>query len=292
MIHNATAGRPRRLAGALAELRAQGVDIRLVETNARGHATDLARAAGPGLAAVIVAGGDGTINEAVNGLVARAQAGLPPLPLGILPLGTANVLAMELGLPADARRAATALVDGAVDRIFLGRAGTRCFTMMAGVGFDARVVARVGPRLKRRLGRGAYVLQTFREWLALRSVPLAVTIDGVIHDAESAVVAKGRFYGGRFVLAADASLSDPLLRVCLFQRSGRPAALRYLLAMAAGRLTDLKDYKVIAGRTVHIEGPAGAPVQVDGDIVCGLPQDFAVVETPIPVIVPRPPTPA
>src|SRR5262249_28126193 len=158
----------------------------MASTGARGDATRIARAA-HGIGTIAVAGGDGTINEAINGLAGSSAR------LAVIPLGTANVLAAELGLPEDARGIARTAAAGAVREIHLGEAaldGTRRrFAMMAGVGFDAHVVKHVPLRLKRAAGKLAYVSQMMIEWLRHRPRRYRVIADGAVFDCASAIIA-------------------------------------------------------------------------------------------------------
>jgi diacylglycerol kinase (ATP) len=296
VVFNPTAGRRRqgRLAATLRHLQSAGCDLALRETTARGDAERFAREAAAltnGAAAdlFVVAGGDGTINEAVNGLIA-ARNGVPLPALAVVPLGTANVLAQEIGLSTVPAAIARDIAAGLPRAIHIGAANGRCFTMMAGAGFDAHVVAGVSPALKRRLGKLAYVLESVRQLFRFGFPRYRVTIDGSVHDAASVIVAKGHFYGGRFVCAPEARLEAPEFQVCLFERGGRWNAVRYALALALGRLPRLGDYRIVGGRSVVIEGPPGDPVQGDGDIIARLPVCIELVSQPLRVVMPGSPT--
>ncbi len=293
VVFNPTAGRRRRerLAATLAHLDGTGCDVSLRETTARGDAERFAREAGAlrNGAAVdlfVVAGGDGTINEAVNGLLAGAD-GTARLPsLALVPLGIANVLAQEIGLAITPEAIASTIAGGTASRAWIGRANGRCFTMMAGVGFDAHVVAGVRPRLKRMLGKGAYVLESLRQLFRFGFQRYRVIVDGRAYDAASAIVAKGHFYGGRYVCAPDARLDAPEFQVCLFERGGPWNAVRYALALAMSRLPALPDYRIVTGRVVEIDGPAGDPVQGDGDVIARLPVRIDLAPAPLSLVVP------
>ncbi|MDQ2105670.1 diacylglycerol/lipid kinase family protein [Azospirillum isscasi] len=290
VIHNPVAGprRARRLRAVLAVLEQRyGAAVTLQATGGRGDAEAMARAVAPGaFDAVIAAGGDGTINEVVNGLGARGAEGAA-IPLGVVPLGTANVLAHELGLPPDAEGTARVLAEGRALPVHLGVANGRAFAMMAGAGLDARVVERVDPRLKRLIGKGAYAVETLARLAAGGGGPYRVTVDGGEPvEAASVIVAKGHFYGGRFVCAPDARLTDPRLHVCLFSKAGRGNALRYIWGVTAGRLPRFPDYRILPARRVVVEGPAGDPVQGDGDVIARLPVDIALAPWVLPVLAP------
>lgn len=292
IIHNPTAGtrRLRYLQHIVDALRHhQGAEVIIRATDSPGAATALARAAHPDEAdALIVAGGDGTINETVNGL---ADANGTPGPwvqagraLAVAPLGTANVLAAELNLPVDPAALADAIVHNPARPMHLGLANGRAFTMMAGVGLDARVVQRVDKQLKRLTGKGAYVIETLAQLLSGRWSHYQVEIDGQTHHVDSAIVANGHYYGGRFVCAPAASPFEPLLHVCLFPSPGRWHALRYLWGFTAGRLKHFPDYHIIPARQVVIHGPNDEVVQGDGDIVAQVPVTINVAPWTLPVV--------
>ena len=234
---------------------------------------------------LVVAGGDGTITEAVNGLIGPG-AGAEPPPLAVLPLGTANALAAEIGLDLDPETIARTIALGRPVPVSLGRANDRLFTMMAGVGFDAHVVEAVSLDLKRLIGKGAYVWESARALRRFAFPGYRVRLDGEDHEAASVIVAKGHFYGGRFVCAPEARLAEPLFRVCLFTRPGAWNVLRYAAALGLGRLGRLPDYKVLPARELRIEGPEGDPVQGDGDVIARLPVRIRVLPEALRIVMP------
>lgn len=274
VIYNPTSGRRRRrkLDAVIDALTKRGVEVSLRVTTCRGDAERLARdASSTEFDRLIVAGGDGTINEAVNGLADRN------LPLAIVPLGTANVLAAELGLPTDAQGLAAAIVEGSPCRVSVGRVNGRAFAMMAGVGFDAHVVSHVSPGLKRAVGKLAYVIETLRQLLRYRPFLYDAVVDGKPYRAASVIVANGHFYGGRFVCAPSARLESTDFQACLFGRAGRWHVLRYTLALLVGRLHRLADVTIVPAHRIEIAAPAGEPVQGDGDTLAVLPARIEIV---------------
>jgi diacylglycerol kinase (ATP) len=281
LIVNPTAGRRRRgLVDAVASrVRDAGWIVDIVETRAAGDARRLAETCDATRYGVIaVAGGDGTINEVVNGLAGRGDE-TPAV--GIVPLGTANVLAHELGLGFSAAAVARTMVAGRPLLVQPGEAGngarSRCFALMAGAGFDAKVVAGVSVLLKRRLGRAAYVWRSLVEARRYKPVRYEVEIDGVRHEASSVIVTRSRHYAGPYVVAPNATLGEPMLHVCLFERWGRSHTFRYGLALLLGRLPRTAGYRVVTGRSVRVSVLSGAgesreqPVQIDGDNALTLP---------------------
>ena len=157
---------------------------------------------------------------------------------------------------------------------------------MLGAGFDAHVVAGLNPFLKRRLGKGAFVAETLRQLAVFPFPRYEAIIDGAAHRAASVVVAKARYYGGAYCCAPAAGLSDPYFHVCLFERPGPLAAARYAHALVRGRLAAQPGYRIVTGSRVRIVGPAGDPVQGDGDIVAALPVDIDMAPNGLNLVMP------
>ena len=253
VIFNPVAGQGKggRLSQTFSILRDRGCQLDLHETSARGHAEELGRTIDAAEADMIVAaGGDGTVNEVINGMVAGGVA----LPLAVLPMGTANVLAAEIGLSLEPSRIAETILRGEARPVVLGRANGRLFSVMAGAGFDAHVVANVNGALKKRIGKGAYVWESLRQLLRFPYPGYRVTVDGRDYEAVSVIVAKGRHYAGKFVCSPEARLDEPHFQVCLFKRRGAWNVLRYALALGLNRLPNLPDLEIVEGRDVSIEG--------------------------------------
>ena len=286
VIFNPAAGRGGRriLERTVQELARRDFRIDLCETAARGDAEHLAREAA-GADMVIAAGGDGTLNEVLNGLADR------PRPLAVLPIGTANMLATEIGMPATPSAFAEAVALAPLRQIWVGEASGRRFALVIGVGFDARVVAAVRAGLKQRLGKWAYALAALRELLRHRPARYHVRIDGESFEAAAVIVAKARFYAGRFVVAPNARATSPYLEICLLGGSRRQDVVRCAAALACGRLARQEDVVLLRGREVSIEGRAGEPVQGDGDIIASLPITVRVVATPVDLLFPKPTSP-
>jgi len=245
-------------------------------TERRGDAERFARELDAGAYdGLVIAGGDGTINEALNGLAGRDD-GPAAVEFGIIPLGTANVLAVELGLGPTAYDVARALVEGTAREVALGRVNDRVFLLMAGVGFDAHVVESVPTALKRRIGKLAYALISLETMLAFPFPGYQVTIGDETMPAASIVVCNGRHYAGAYVAAPDANLEDGTLQVCLFERNGAFHTARYALNMLLGRLSKSSGYRIVPATGLRVEGPPGDPVQGDGDIIGALPAEISV----------------
>jgi YegS/Rv2252/BmrU family lipid kinase len=282
----AGAGRHRRLSRALAVLAACGLRPELAETRGPGDAEALARdAVLRGVAVVVAAGGDGTIAEVASGLADSTAL------LGLLPLGTANVLAWELGVPISPERAAAvvaagrpALLHPGIARFADGRA--RLFVQMLGAGFDAAVVARLDLALKRRLGRAAYVWQSLRE-LSRYDFPLiAAELDGIALEAASVIVTKGRLYAGRYRIAPAARPAEPGFQVVLFRHPGALHAALAGLALPLGLVPDLPSVTIMPARRIHLAAASPVPVQADGDPAGMLPVSITDAPGLLRVILP------
>lgn len=285
IIYNPTAGwrRRRQLDAVLRLLRGHGCALDVCPTQGPGDATRLAAEADTARHDVVVAaGGDGTINEIINGLPADGP------PLALVPLGTANVLAAEIGLPDDPEAIARTIAFGDARPVALGAANGRRFALMAGAGFDAHVVAAVDLRLKRWLGKTAYGIAILRQLLIFRFPHYHVQTDQGAWHAASVLVANAHFYGGRFVCAPEASLASPTLQVCLFEHRGRLSAIGYALAMFTGLLPKLASYRIVPAHRVAISGPPGEPVQGDGDIVARLDVAIEVLPNALRLVFPSP----
>lgn len=284
IIHNPTAGarRARRLSAVVELLRQRfGTSVEVMPTGGRGDAESMARAADPArFDAVVAAGGDGTINEVINGLVDAGGR----LPLGLIPLGTANVLAGELGLDGPVEATAETLAEGGARAIHLGAVNGRRFAMMAGAGFDAQVVERIDPALKRLTGKGAYAIESLAQLVRSAGDGYGVEVGERCWNAASVIVAKGRYYGGRFICAPQANLFEPSLQVCLFPRLGRWNAVRYIWGVVAGRLRHFGDVEIVPARRLTITGPEGAAVQADGDVIARLPAEITLDDQRLPVL--------
>ncbi|MEW5978534.1 MAG: diacylglycerol kinase family protein [Acidobacteriota bacterium] len=264
-------------------LGAQGSSVEMLATWGPNAASKLARRAVSGGADLIIAcGGDGTINEVLAGVA------LSQVPLLILPGGTANVLAKELGLSNDWSKVVALLGSGQVRRISLGKMNGRYFILMAGIGVDAGIVRVVNPKIKRLLGEGSFWLAGFRQWFRYRFEPFQVKLaSGERYQATFALVSKARHYGGPFQLTPEAEFFSDQFDVCLFQGRSRWRYLRYLWSVTWKQHVRLPDVKHFKTDGVEVEGSSSIGVQVDGELVGHLPQRFTIEKQALRLIVPR-----
>lgn len=303
LIYNPLAGRgrwrrERDLDRAAHLLDAYGLRVSRVATTGAGSATELARrelAAGRDL--IIVCGGDGTVNEVVNGMVGS------PVPLALLPAGTGNVLAKELGLPWDIWRAAEYIPRGVVRRIALGRAlrlspstslragsgqaSERYFLCVAGAGADANIVYHLEETSKLRLGMLSYWLEGFRR-LGVYDFPEFEVVAGQERlAATQLIVSRTKNYGGPIQITRRADLYRDDFEVCVFPRRFRLIYLVYFLAQLLGELERFPEVRFLRTRQLQAETRASQVyVQADGEPAGQLPMEFSIVPDALSLLVP------
>jgi diacylglycerol kinase (ATP) len=294
VIFNPTArgGKARRFR---AQLDALGTDAVFKPTTGPGAATDFARAAvEEGFDTIVAAGGDGTVNEVLNGL-ASAQNGLKRVRLGIIPLGTINVFAKELGLPTSLRTAWQVVLGGhetVVDLPYCEHAvagGTpqrRYFAQLAGAGLDARAIELVSWSLKKKVGPLAYIVAGFRAFA--ESQPQITISDGAQSlTGELVLLGNGRFYGGRVPVFHRADLRDGLLDARVFPRVSWGALIRWGWTFLARRPNTGAATPYLQAERLTMTSTARVPLEVEGDFAGELPVTVGVLPRALRVIVPK-----
>jgi YegS/Rv2252/BmrU family lipid kinase len=229
---------------------------------------------------LIICGGDGTIHNILpDALEAR-------VPVGILPTGTANVLARELGVPTHLDQAIEVLSRGRMRSLSLGKADGRYFHLMAGVGADSYIINRVGLSLKRFLGVAAFWVTGLSRFWTYPLREFCVDIDGMSHTATFTVVSNSRYYGGHLLLTPRASVFENKLDVCLFTSKNHFRFLNYLWGSLRGNHLGYPDVIYEKANQIAISGDETIAVQLDGELAGHLPMKFAVADEYLDVIVP------
>ena len=231
---------------------------------------------------VIVAGGDGTLRAVTAGALGS------DLTIGLVPIGTGNVMAREIGLPASAHDITEVLLNGPSMPVRVGLANGHPFLLMAGVGFDGEVIRALNHHLKQRIGKLAYLPPLLRA-LTKRPVELAVTADGRSTTATWAIVAKAGYYGGGFQVMPGTSVLEPGLVMLLLRPRNRGALIAQLLAVASGTLTRRADVEIARCERVTIGTLEGTParVQIDGDEFGTTPVTVEQSDKSVSIIMPR-----
>lgn len=281
------------------DLQNQGIDVVMRETSARGDGQKIATEiltnvtqSKDATEAIIAAGGDGTIAEVANAIVINQNDNdNENSPLGIIPLGTANVLAIEIDLKKRIKDIANALLEGKTKDIYPLKVENSYFYVMGSIGFDAGVVENVNLRLKSKVGKLAYVIEATKQAFSSRKAkPYKIIADEKEHDCYSAIICNGRFYAGKFLVNPDADIAEPFLHVCLLQKTGLFSLLKYTVGFVSGSLRKMQNVQFIKVNSLKIVGEVSAPMEIDGDKGIYIPDSgelqISVCDKPIKIIVP------
>ncbi len=266
--------------GAL--LRERGCEVEVSWTTRPGDALDAAAHADAdeGSAGLCV-GGDGTLNEIVNGL------GDKGIPVTLFPAGTGNVLAKEYAIPCNVRRFCDMVLRGRTEMLDVAAIGERRFILFAGAGFDAAVSRSIYQRRTRRFCMLGYVTHILKILATYRFPQMEVTVDGSpAGTATGVLVTNMHSYGGPFEFVGQASPTDGLLDVCLMRGSSRRDLLRYMWGGLRHRILEYADTTHLRGKVIELRCTEGAPLQVDGDFAGTLPAKIELLNVRVPVIVP------
>jgi len=238
-----------------------GLVVEACTTRGAGDPARLAREVDGQVDAVLVAGGDGSINEAIHALAGKST------PIGILPFGTVNVFAREMGVPLHPLKAARAFLESRVQSFDVGRIGERRFLLMASYGFDARILRSTPSRLKRIFGRYAYAITAFLLIPTYKNAPLQVFTgqEASPIKAHFALFSNARCYAGNYVVAPDADMQDGFLDLLLFNSPGRLGLFRIALAITSSRLQAKSWITRIRANQIRLESHEPDLFQIDGD---------------------------
>lgn len=304
LIYNPIAGRrparrEKEVREAAAILRESSIEVKLVPTSGPGLAGELARSAvRQGESLILVCGGDGTLNEVING-VASSQA-----TLGILPGGTANIAAKELGLPRSPVGAVRELGRWSARRVALGRAiwsekatsagvpgrdiRRRYFFSVAGVGFDAYIVHKLTVGLKTSAGVAGYIFEALRQVFRYSFPRFACDLDGRTEEGTFAIIHRTSRYAGWLHTAPRADFFQPRLTLCLFKSPHRARYFLYAAAVVARQHPRLCDVSLVETSEARFSSAARVPVyfELDGELAGRLPVTFEVVPDALTVLAP------
>jgi len=260
-------------------------NIEVLTTRSPDHAGSLARQLLEDPPDVLgVCGGDGTLNEVASRIPD------PPFPVAVIPAGTANVIARELGLPLGPVAALEAALGGEEKRVDLGELGPRPgrrFLIVAGVGFDAYVVSKVRPGLKAATGMAAYAAAILG---CLQSYPFPefqVALGGRTYTATSCLLCNARSYGGGLLFCPEADMSDGFLDVLIVQGARRMALAWFLLRAWLGKADSPEWVLRVRADSLKLSGRKGIPVHADGELVAGFPPEIRISPRAFPLVLAR-----
>jgi len=289
LIHNPTAGRRQPAREQVARFRKllaeRGITLDVLTTSRPGEATQLARqAVSAGAECLIVCGGDGTVNEVLQGIVGY------PVTLALWPVGTANVLAQALGVPRRVPDLVHMVAEHRVRYLSLGRANDRYFAAMVGIGLDASIVRHVNPRLKRNLGLLAYWIAGLQHLFTWTAPVFTLELEDRRVRATFAALANVPSYGGGIRMAPDARPDSEELRACVITSRSKLAYLLFYLPLAFLGW-HVHQPGVLYGGTrrgrAYADSGAEIPFQVDGEWAGTLPVEFEIIPHALRIVVPR-----
>ncbi|MEP7015103.1 MAG: diacylglycerol kinase family protein [Verrucomicrobiota bacterium] len=254
----------------------------LCATSQSGEAETLARnAAAEGFEKIVAAGGDGTINEVVNGLAGTNAA------LGLLPMGTVNVFAMELGLPTNNLQFCWDIIQSGQTRLVdLPNANGKYFVQLGGVGLDAQVVKETSAAFKRNFGPLSYLISAAQ--IASRRPPrlFIESENASIDEGSFVLIGNGRLYGGPFPFFKHAVIDDGLFDVVVFKRLGYLEIIKYLQDVVFSSDIRVPEIEYFQTRHLRVSSDQDVPVELDGELVGNCPVEFRVQEKGLRVLAP------
>lgn len=274
----------RQLLQAKKKLQQRGWRIEICQTDGPGSGHRLAsQAVAAGVDMVISAGGDGTLNEVIQGLAGTDVA------LGVLPMGTMNVWAREVGIPLHLSGALEALLDGERRRMDLGEVNGHYFLLFAGIGADAKITNMIEHRFLKRLGLFSYIIAGAVVGVGPLDFHLRLRVDGRSFRTRASLIIVGntRLYGGLMTFTNQAFGDDGLLDMCIVRRQSLLGRLRVILNAFRKRYPLGARVTYEHFKTMTIDSPIPVPIEVDGEPVGMLPAVFRVAPQMLTVVVPR-----
>ena len=285
LVANAKSRRGDQVAPFEAALRAGGLDLRREYCADPSNLPALIHSAADDVSAVLLGGGDGTLHVAAPALY---ETGLP---LGILPLGTANDLARTLSIPSEPKAAAAIIIAGATSAIDLGSVNGIPFFNVASLGLSVVVTKRLDRIMKRRFGMLAYPLAAALTVINSRRFSAALGIDGVetLVTTLQIAVGNGRYYGGGAVVEENADITDSLLNVYSLEPRSRWRLILMARTFRSGAHYGSSEVRSLACRSITVTTKRPHDICADGEIVSQTPAEFGIIEKAIHVFVPSPP---
>lgn len=236
--------------------------------------------------AIVAMGGDGTINEVAQNLVNQS------IPLGIIPSGTANVLALELGVPQDPVHAMEIILSANTQNINIGKIvyksddedKSRYFLLMAGIGTDAHICKNINTSVKKFLGKGAYGIETLKS-LAKKSTCFDLHLNQKTYLSQQTIVSNSRFYGGQYIVTPDASPLNKDFQICTLNSDSQLDLMQLLLRIGVQKHQKMKHVELVISNEVKIH-TQDISIQIDGDYIgtspCSITREVAAIKMIVP----------
>jgi len=284
VIVNPTAGSPEHVRSWQQRVESLANDCPVCVTSNSGEAEALARrAVKEGFTRIVAAGGDGTVNQVANGIAGSGAA------LGVLPMGTVNVFALELGLPLNSLQLCWEIVTGANVRLVdLPSANGKYFVQLGGVGLDAQVVKETSLAFKRSFGPLSYLISA-AQIAARQPAKLFIESENAsVEEASFVLIGNGRLYGGPFPFFKHAIIDDGLFDVVVFKRLGYLEIIKYLQDVVFSSDINVPEIEYFQTRQLRITSEQDVPLELDGELAGNCPVDFQIRERALRVLTPSP----
>ena len=285
IIGNSISGRgktPQRVHELAGMLKYNGHNVEVFLSSKPRDALIRAASIGADLQRIVIAGGDGTVNEVLNGLLDPSI-----VPIVHLATGTANMLARELGLPTSVSETASLVDTGRILPVDMGIVSGRRFLLVASVGFDSFVTLQMTEMRKQTLGYRGYLRPIVKAGLRYRPTSLKVWVDNQEPvTGEMVMVLKTRYYGGLFIFDEGARPNTGFFHVRVFPRGTLKSILKYGVAGLTRQVSRFHEVIRLKGTSVRIESEPAMPLQVDGDHCCWTPAEMKIHPCLVPIVVP------
>jgi diacylglycerol kinase (ATP) len=233
--------------------------VELFETKAKGDATNISRKESDNFDIIIAAGGDGTIHEVVNGISNNTL-------LGIIPMGTANIVAIEAGITNNIDHICKIINEGVTKKIFTPTINNQKFILMAGIGYDAQVVNSINPKLKKIFGKFIFILEAFKQFFKLKDFNISVKVDGQTYKGNWVLVTNAKHYAGPFSITNSANIFNDVLVCYVFANLTKLNFLQSLwFIIANGDLSKSKHIVTLNSNILEITSSTQTPIQCDGE---------------------------
>ena len=234
-----------------------------------------------GIDQIFAVGGDGTINEVINGMNnTHAQ-------LGIIPIGTANLLAREIHMPLNLKKALEALKTAEVRQVTLGKANDRYFILMAGIGFDGHVISKLRTHHKARFGKLAFVYEAMKQSFLYDYPYFKIKINNREIASTFAIIALSREYGSVFSLTPDAHIFREQFQLCIYKSHGAFAYWKYFFSALLKSHHLLKNVELDFADTIEIYSDKEIWSQIDGELFCKLPVKIQILPQALKLLIPK-----
>lgn len=260
-------------------LKHNGVSVDVFFTQQAGDGTVIANMVASKYSIIAAYGGDGIINEIIN-------TDLGSSALGILPAGTTNVLAIDLGIDSNALNAAKLLIKPKFKKVYLAKANKRRFILMAGVGFDGEAVKNVNGKLKRISGKFAYFLSGVFSYFKLENSTIEITVEGKLYRVSWVIISNAKKYAGRFNIS-DIDIDRPFLDVCIFKpilnRAVDLPIHNFLLFSSLHKKVDSLVEHITTKNKIIVKNGS---IQLDGDLIDEMDAEISICDRPIKIAVP------